>query len=66
MKDITLPVGVHRLEPQRLNEILSGYEEYPMLNLFEIRALAYEVRNWRMAYEAHVERERSQNCNGGW
>lgn len=45
---VPLPQGVKRIDDARLKEILSGYEEFPAADLFEIRSLAYEVRNWRM------------------
>jgi hypothetical protein len=48
-ESVPLPQGVKRIGDERLNEILSGYEEFPEPDLFEIRSLAYEVRNHRTA-----------------
>jgi hypothetical protein len=45
---VPLPQGVKPVDEHRLKEILSGYEEFRQADLFEIRSLAYEVRNFRM------------------
>jgi hypothetical protein len=48
---VPLPHGVKPVDERRLSEILSGYAEFPEADLFEIRSLAYEVRNWRMGHQ---------------
>jgi hypothetical protein len=47
--DVQLPMGMKRVDDQRLREIMSGYADFPAPDYFETSSLAHEVRNWRMS-----------------
>jgi hypothetical protein len=45
---VPLPQGVQRVHDVRIDQILCGYEDFDPADMFEIRSLAYEVRNFRL------------------